>query len=487
MTYQRPIYQRIPLPANSDPGGKIGANLALIQQSIPWPPYTVDVRDFGAKGDGTTDDTTALQQAATAAAGGTLYIPPGTYLLKTGYVTVQSDTRVLLSAGAVLQQGFTDGTVTIPGETLGAPYSTTVAALLYVAANATRVVIEGGRLLGTYTSGASGITSGIFVGSGTTECQVRFLRAEHCWWSGVILRGSQHQVDGLYVAHNATDGVECWGSQVVVTGVLSGGGHGNAAFEAIAISPGTAADVTIADCTSTGGDTTGVSSTSGSMTGLTVIGCRVIGALQRAFDFTGVTDLVCTDNMGQHSDAGGSGGALGNMLDINNCPNFVVANNVLDSDNGSGSGPAGLNIEGTSSGVVGAHSITGFWAGYACSATGPVILGSDVWSHNNRGTDGLIDALTDAATVTVSAARGPTKTLTLGGNRTMGAPASPATGQRLVFFITQDATGGRTLAWNAIYKTAWSDAGNAAGKQSSIAFRYTGSVWQQEGAQVSYF
>jgi len=42
---------------------------------------SVSVKDFGAKGDGTTDDTTAIQAAinAVAVAGGVLYFPPGTY------------------------------------------------------------------------------------------------------------------------------------------------------------------------------------------------------------------------------------------------------------------------------------------------------------------------------------------------------------------------------------------------------------------------
>jgi hypothetical protein len=43
---------------------------------------TIDVKDFGAKGDGATDDTTAIHNAVaalTAAGGGTLLFPEGTY------------------------------------------------------------------------------------------------------------------------------------------------------------------------------------------------------------------------------------------------------------------------------------------------------------------------------------------------------------------------------------------------------------------------
>lgn len=45
---------------------------------------SVSIKDFGAKGDGTTNDTTAFQNALTyLSGGGELYIPPGTYIYTT--------------------------------------------------------------------------------------------------------------------------------------------------------------------------------------------------------------------------------------------------------------------------------------------------------------------------------------------------------------------------------------------------------------------
>jgi len=60
--------------------------------------------------------------------------------------------------------------------------------------------------------------------------------------------------------------------------------------------------------------------------------------------------------------------------------------------------------------------------------------------------------LTDAATIAVDASLGNLFRVTLGGNRTMGAPTNPHDGQMIMFRIKQDVTGTRTLAWNAIYR-----------------------------------
>lgn len=56
-------------------------------------------------------------------------------------------------------------------------------------------------------------------------------------------------------------------------------------------------------------------------------------------------------------------------------------------------------------------------------------------------------ALTDATTILVDASKGSFFRVTLGGNRTMGAPSNPTDGQMIMFEIHQDATGTRTLAW----------------------------------------
>ena len=62
--------------------------------------------------------------------------------------------------------------------------------------------------------------------------------------------------------------------------------------------------------------------------------------------------------------------------------------------------------------------------------------------------------LTDASTVTSDFDTGQNFTLTLAGNRTLGAPSNVDAGQVGSIFIIQDGTGSRTLAYNSIWKFA---------------------------------
>ena len=54
----------------------------------------VNVKDFGAVGDGVTDDTAAIQAAASKAEGKSLYIPSGRYLLSSASVLLPSNVHV---------------------------------------------------------------------------------------------------------------------------------------------------------------------------------------------------------------------------------------------------------------------------------------------------------------------------------------------------------------------------------------------------------
>src|SRR4051794_32970965 len=69
-----------PPPATTQPSTQPAATPPVA------PAFVADVRQFGAKGDGATDDTAAFQAAIDAAAragGGVAHVPAGKYLIKT--------------------------------------------------------------------------------------------------------------------------------------------------------------------------------------------------------------------------------------------------------------------------------------------------------------------------------------------------------------------------------------------------------------------
>ena len=77
--------------------------LVVVATAAPTIP-AYDVRTYGAKGDGTTVDTKAINaaiEAAASAGGGTVYFPPGTYL--SGSIRLKSNLTLYLEAGSVIE------------------------------------------------------------------------------------------------------------------------------------------------------------------------------------------------------------------------------------------------------------------------------------------------------------------------------------------------------------------------------------------------
>lgn len=74
----------------------------------------------------------------------------------------------------------------------------------------------------------------------------------------------------------------------------------------------------------------------------------------------------------------------------------------------------------------------------------------------------------------------------LTGAMTVNAPVNPQSGQYLDFAFLQDATGGRLLTWDAVFKKA-ADGAGAANQRGTIRFRYDGTNWIQQGGALTYF
>jgi len=84
------------------------------------------------------------------------------------------------------------------------------------------------------------------------------------------------------------------------------------------------------------------------------------------------------------------------------------------------------------------------------NATGtvPLLSLAQTFTAAQRGT---ITALTDGATITPDFAVTNNYSVTLGGNRTLANPTNIAAGQSGAIFISQDATGSRTLAFGSYW------------------------------------
>ena len=84
--------------------------------------------------------------------------------------------------------------------------------------------------------------------------------------------------------------------------------------------------------------------------------------------------------------------------------------------------------------------------------------------------------LTDAGTIAVDASQGNDFRVTIAGNRTLGNPANPTDGQKIVFHVTQGSGDGFTLAYGSGYEFSTGlpqpTLSNTAGDTDLLAFVY---------------
>lgn len=103
--------------------------------------------------------------------------------------------------------------------------------------------------------------------------------------------------------------------------------------------------------------------------------------------------------------------------------------------------------------IAGASSVTSYtdWRTSQQASTGVALGTANIFTKNQSVSP---VALTDWATIAVDASLSNNFKLTLGGNRTLANPTNLTEGMVLNFALTQDGTGGRTLAYGNLYKFA---------------------------------
>lgn len=149
----------------------------------------INVRNHGAYGDGVHDDTTAIQNAINAlpAAGGTVFLPAGTYLVDpTRRVTLRSKMHLRLASGAVLK----------------AKANAAERAYVLMVHRVSDVEISGGEIEGdrdrhTGTTGQWG--HGIMV-RGASRVTIRDILIRKCWGDGISIAATPDQIASVDVA-----------------------------------------------------------------------------------------------------------------------------------------------------------------------------------------------------------------------------------------------------------------------------------------------
>jgi polygalacturonase len=251
----KPLHSRTPRPAQTLICAAVLLFLAACSRSSLElekmnPSAVVDVATFGAKGDGVTDDTKALQDAidkVAAGGGGTVVIPPGKYMINT-------DTSLKLRSRVHLVLADTNThLVAIPNDT-GRYY----VVLIREVSDAS---ITGGRIIGeryqhTGTTGEWGMGIGIYRGS--RNIRISNIRVSDCWGDGVICAGTA-ALPCEYVTlkkvvsdNNRRQGLSIIGaSNITVDSCQFLNTNGTAPSAGIDIEPdaGIARDISITNCT----------------------------------------------------------------------------------------------------------------------------------------------------------------------------------------------------------------------------------------------
>lgn len=167
----------------------------------PASSLVVDVRRTGAKGDGRTDDTAALQAAfdKVGGTGGTVLVPDGTYMVDAvsneRRLKIRKDTTLKLSPGAVIKA--------IPNGALN--YS------LLTISNVANVTVSGGTLEGDraqHTDKAGEWGMGLMIGEGAKNVTVSGVTSKEMWGDGFYVATAQNVTFCSVVSdHNRRQGL----------------------------------------------------------------------------------------------------------------------------------------------------------------------------------------------------------------------------------------------------------------------------------------
>lgn len=432
---------------------------------------------YNAKGDGSTDDTTAIQNALNAAAtagGGIVYLPAATYVIS----NVAIDTNVVLCGAGwssiLLAKGGTTGylitlkhpttsrQVTIRDLSLQSPFGSSAAHILLDNTgwaggnpydNMHRVIN-----VFSFTSGGDAFHFG---------ANTRALVVDKC---------SQYQAagTGFYFETSCTDSY--------VSNCNSGpsGSHGfymagwnNMVVNCKTFWAGYNVENSTWDTTKNGYEVRGQHNTFN--------GCQAQQSSNHGFNLNGNSSVTTPDQAqcsytnvsGCEFDANATGSSTGVAINIDTAVYCTVSNNVGSANSGSSSGPGpgnqvyGIQTSGTCTGTrITGNAIVGTSSSYNLGGSG----------YTFDPVAGPVTLSQSSGTVTADASLGDVFRIVLTASGwTIAAPLNPIDGHAITYEISQDTTGSRTFSWASAF--TFGTAGqpslsSTASTMSTVSFRY---------------
>ncbi|MFQ5353378.1 MAG: glycosyl hydrolase family 28-related protein [Thermodesulfobacteriota bacterium] len=220
-------------PAKADTLNRLMLSEHGINGAHKW--FDVTHPDFGAKGDGVTDDTFAIQAAfdSVSASGGirTVYFPSGTYII-TGIINLNKNNITVRGEGESSVIKVLDNTGDLQVGGYGAMFS--------IAAGSKHITIRDMLLDGNADNNTTSTFCGIY-GDNTGYLTIQDMVIKNIPFQAIQLKGDTFSNSNFRITGNRLENIGWGGIKVfyAVSGIISGNNIFSTGFHGIIIVPGT--------------------------------------------------------------------------------------------------------------------------------------------------------------------------------------------------------------------------------------------------------
>lgn len=455
---------------------------------------TINVKNFGALGDGVTDDSIAIRKAfaaANAIGGGTVYFPPGTYLVSADPNTPTNNISCAIripNRVQMLGSGMQSTIIKLAASSNCSVLSNYVSKD-GVEANAEFIAVRNLKIDGNKASQSSGhgINFTTYPNSSQATNDIDFdthqlfenVEIYGCKENGFVMTGRSSAIlYNVFAYKNDGQGIVP-AYDTVLVGCVSGWSGLDGFYTE-------QSQVKFFCCTSFFSGQVTPSSGAGftiriaNQGNIMLLGCVAQDNYASGFNIDTCTRVTLN---GCNADSNGRGGVAtyagydlwsSTYCEIMAC--VALERKPYDS-NSYQQNALRIRQNSTNNNIQITHSAyNGAFIGPAVKSDSTSVEGNNI-VINAQGS-GSSQSVTYASSVTPDPYTGTTKRISLTGPITINATTSHHAGAELAFIFTQDSTGGRVVTWNSQYKLNWTPV-TTSGKINTIRFQFDGTNWIQ--------